>query len=347
MCLLTVASIRRKRKTIKLQDLGCMNGNNEQQLEQQVEKQDVDSIDDNEVENNVHETVPSVTSTSTSITTTATITTTNNTPPAVMRGWIQKEGGAIVRSFSARYFILKSTPNSTIISYYLKEPRYCDDDSAIEFGIRGKLDLRGGTFSRSGKYYIVTGVSNAGKRKMKRYILDISACEEADEWIKSFHDHMAFANPETNRVGVMGSQQHGEVTTPASSIKDDNSSDTFYDNFLNDATDMSVVKGLSPITDTKFIDQYSAHQYIYVYERWQPLLEWGNSYPGHLLPTDKGPFSNGSCTVFSHDMNKVIPSLPHDDWYPLTDFMPDFEVSLLQYIFTHCKKLNNLWFLIG
>jgi hypothetical protein len=27
---------------------------------------------------------------------------------------------------------------------------------------------------------------------------------------------------------------------------------------------------------------------VYEYERWQPLLDWGNSYPGHLLPIDPG-----------------------------------------------------------
>jgi hypothetical protein len=27
---------------------------------------------------------------------------------------------------------------------------------------------------------------------------------------------------------------------------------------------------------------------VYEFERYSPFLKWGNSYPGHLLPTDKG-----------------------------------------------------------
>lgn len=31
---------------------------------------------------------------------------------------------------------------------------------------------------------------------------------------------------------------------------------------------------------------------VYEYERWQPLFDWGNSYPGHLLPIDPGRWSS-------------------------------------------------------
>jgi hypothetical protein len=39
--------------------------------------------------------------------------------------------------------------------------------------------------------------------------------------------------------------------------------------------------------------------YIYEYERHQPELGWGNSFPGHLLPSDKGRFSNEGGSLFS------------------------------------------------
>ncbi len=30
---------------------------------------------------------------------------------------------------------------------------------------------------------------------------------------------------------------------------------------------------------------------IFEYERWQPAVGWGNSYPGHLLPIDPGKYA--------------------------------------------------------
>ena len=29
-------------------------------------------------------------------------------------------------------------------------------------------------------------------------------------------------------------------------------------------------------------------QHAFEYQRWQPIVEWGSEYPGHLLPTDLG-----------------------------------------------------------
>lgn len=52
---------------------------------------------------------------------------------------------------------------------------------------------------------------------------------------------------------------------------------------------------------------------VYQYERWQPAVEWGSSFPGHFLPTDPGKWSSADGKRWSHDMDAVCPSLP-DGW---------------------------------
>jgi hypothetical protein len=41
--------------------------------------------------------------------------------------------------------------------------------------------------------------------------------------------------------------------------------------------------------DTKSMGDITRHMdRVYEYERWQPFVLWGNSFPGHMLPTDPG-----------------------------------------------------------
>lgn len=58
---------------------------------------------------------------------------------------------------------------------------------------------------------------------------------------------------------------------------------------------------------------------VYEYERYSPFLKWGNSYPGHLLPTDKGRFSNDTGTLFKMSIDDVAPEIPAE-WEVLSDF---------------------------
>jgi hypothetical protein len=40
---------------------------------------------------------------------------------------------------------------------------------------------------------------------------------------------------------------------------------------------------------------------VYEYERWQPFFDWGNSYPGYLLPTDPGDLLSQCFRKSAHD----------------------------------------------
>ncbi|GMH62802.1 hypothetical protein TrST_g12876 [Triparma strigata] len=73
------------------------------------------------------------------------------------------------------------------------------------------------------------------------------------------------------------------------------------------------------------------HETVYEYERWTPTGGWGKKYPGHLLPSDPGCWSDGSFEKWSMTMEEVelpIPegmhSLEHwvteGDWMFGTDF---------------------------
>jgi hypothetical protein len=114
-------------------------------------------------------------------------------PPPMMRGWIHKEGGAVLRSFRARYFVLESTATSTSLTYYLRKTGMDSDGTDVgpPYGLneRGRLDLRGGLVTRAMQYSTVA--SAYGKKK---YTLDLKSCPEADEWIEAFRTHIDFAN---------------------------------------------------------------------------------------------------------------------------------------------------------
>ncbi|GMI43806.1 hypothetical protein TrCOL_g12223 [Triparma columacea] len=49
---------------------------------------------------------------------------------------------------------------------------------------------------------------------------------------------------------------------------------------------------------------------VFEYERWTPTARWGSSYPGHLLPTDPGSWSDSTCSNFGMDMTSIAPPLP-------------------------------------
>ena len=112
--------------------------------------------------------------------------------PVLMRGWISKEGGAVRRSFSNRYFVLMSTATSTTLTYYLKK---AGDDSegaagGPPFGLseRGSIDLKGGVFTQGTAHSTVASAS--GKQ---RYVLDLKSCSEGERWVQALHEHIDYA----------------------------------------------------------------------------------------------------------------------------------------------------------
>jgi len=68
---------------------------------------------------------------------------------------------------------------------------------------------------------------------------------------------------------------------------------------------------------------HEIEQYEYEYERWQPIVGWGQSYPGHLLPTDPGSFSNHSCDRFGKKFEEVEPNI-----------LDGYEADIWQYLTT-------------
>lgn len=238
--------------------------------------------------------------------------------PPLMCGWIRKEGGTVLRSYNERYFVLYSTSTSSTLMYFLKEPRNVDENSdgdpACGQRRRGSIDLKGATFRRGKKYSVL-----ASAYRKQKYLLDLQSCPQCEEWVEAIRAHIDFAQSRTSPVVAI-------PVTPLKEAVDDVNPDSSP--APNDVGKNDIEQVPSPMSDTEFINDSSAYQYIYVYERWQPLVEWGNSYPGHILPTDKGKYSNRSCTFFSFDMNKVIPPLP-ENWFPLTEFVPVSEVRSL------------------
>ena len=272
-------------------------------------------------------------------------------PPKMMRGWISKEGGAVIRSFNDRYFVLESTDTASTLTYYLKkamgdESRSEDEDIGPPYGLneRGKINLKGGVMTRSMQH---TTVASAYRKQ--KYVLDLKTCPEGHAWIGALHEHLAFANRHDHHdlpphQQQMFSAPSSPVPAVATAItSDDHDHDVSHSHNhskpQSHASPSSSHLPSSPLSpsssepDTVLINISTAYQYIFLYERWQPLLEWGNSYPGHLLPTDKGKYSNRAATAFSQTINSVIlPPLPKD-WFPLTEFVSDFEVSQLTSLF--------------
>lgn len=58
---------------------------------------------------------------------------------------------------------------------------------------------------------------------------------------------------------------------------------------------------------------------VYEYERWQPLLDWGNSYPGHLLPIDPGRWSSIWGNHFEMELSQIAEPVP-SGWSLINDF---------------------------
>lgn len=64
-----------------------------------------------------------------------------------------------------------------------------------------------------------------------------------------------------------------------------------------------VSLGVQVLTMEEYENQL--HETIYEYERWTPTGGWGSDYPGHLLPTDPGRWSNEDGSKFGMDMADV------------------------------------------
>lgn len=54
------------------------------------------------------------------------------------------------------------------------------------------------------------------------------------------------------------------------------------------------------------------HEVLYEYQRWQPIVGWGNKYPGHLLPTDPGKWSTVDGRLFSHEWEALAVDMPYE-----------------------------------
>ena len=46
----------------------------------------------------------------------------------------------------------------------------------------------------------------------------------------------------------------------------------------------------------------------YEYERLQPVIGWGSDYPGHLLPSDPGRYTDECCLYYVLTLNTCYPS---------------------------------------
>ena len=68
----------------------------------------------------------------------------------------------------------------------------------------------------------------------------------------------------------------------------------------------------------------SEHAYDDVFEnqRWQPLRGFGASYPGHLLPTDCGAWSNLDCTSGARSLTGFL-QCDHCAWKAMVNLHTD------------------------
>lgn len=102
--------------------------------------------------------------------------------------------------------------------------------------------------------------------------------------------------------------------------------------------------------DVPFVKDATRRQdRVYEYERWQPFVLWGNTYPGHMLPSDPGRFvscrkhghvvkyifrfSDMNGTVFSRKIKDVATILPVG-WHVIKAFEPEVVgrfVTMLSY----------------
>jgi len=52
-------------------------------------------------------------------------------------------------------------------------------------------------------------------------------------------------------------------------------------------------------------------QKVYEYQRWQAIIDWGSSFPGHLLPSDPGAWSTYDCKKFGENLSQIEPDIPN------------------------------------
>lgn len=107
-----------------------------------------------------------------------------STIPALMRGYINKEGGTR-KNWNNRYFVLESTASSSRVTYYvasLDMPPYGKDK-------KGELDLKGYEVECQGDIVILNGGS--AKRLFKMEIKDVSY---RIKWVNAFREHIEYAN---------------------------------------------------------------------------------------------------------------------------------------------------------
>lgn len=122
-------------------------------------------------------------------------------PPPPLQGWISKEGGAVRRSFSGRYFVLTSSPVSSVLVYYLKKPPVGEEVGG-KVNERGRINLSGSIFSQGTAHSTV-----ASRQNKKRFILDLKSCSEGEKWANALTEHIAYAN---NQQSIFDKLREGE-----------------------------------------------------------------------------------------------------------------------------------------
>jgi hypothetical protein len=61
-------------------------------------------------------------------------------------------------------------------------------------------------------------------------------------------------------------------------------------------------------------------QFLWEFQRWQPLLqEWGNS-KHHLGYNDPGAWGTEEGTRFGKDMESVVADMPSEEWVPANEW---------------------------
>lgn len=81
---------------------------------------------------------------------------------------------------------------------------------------------------------------------------------------------------------------------------------------------------------------------IYEYQRWQPVVLWGSTKPGHFFPTDPGKWSADNGKKFGEVIADVAPVIPvgwtvEKQWYTMaTENDPDG--------WTYAKDFNSTWY---
>jgi hypothetical protein len=127
----------------------------------------------------------------------------------------------------------------------------------------------------------------------------------------SKHEHESEAVSECRSEAVRMSDSKEEIADTSGSVSGNNdecsdecTSDSVSDNdagatHSHDDDDDSDSDSGSHITAVN--NNGVANQYIFEYERLHADQGWGSSCPGHLLPSDKGKYSNRAATLHSRE----------------------------------------------